>query len=225
MGGEPHRGLTLLLSPRPPPSHCPPLDFTEQWDKCFLPLLELNCDQLVEYVITYFFNSEFLKNADTAQKEKMRVFVSRIASSYNSKNHYHCIRHACHVFTSASVLFSYLKERSIFSEIEELAFLFAAFIHDVDHLGVPNAKLCSDLHPYAIRYSDRSVAEMRSLELAFELLQLSECNFLSHIDNSLFKEFRKIVITLVLSTDIADPKQRESSKALVENVGFFRKDG
>ena len=47
--------------------------------------------------------------------------------------------------------------------------IFAAFIHDVDHLGVPNAVLVKERHEKAIKYQNISVAEQNSVDIAFEI--------------------------------------------------------
>ena len=48
-----------------------------------------------------------------------------------------------------------------------LAMLFFAIVHDDEHMGVPNRQLLQESHELAILYNDQSVAEQRSLAVAF----------------------------------------------------------
>ena len=48
-----------------------------------------------------------------------------------------------------------------------LAMLFFAIVHYVEHMGVPNRQLLQESHEPAILYNDQSVAEQRSLAVAF----------------------------------------------------------
>lgn len=49
----------------------------------------------------------------------------------------------------------------------QFAFLFLAFVHDVDHSGVNNVQFVRELNNLAILYKDQSILEQRSLAVAF----------------------------------------------------------
>lgn len=87
------------------------------------------------------------------------------------------------------------------------ALVFAALIHDVDHNGVPNAQLIKERAHVAGAYKNRSVAEQNSIELAWNLLmepcykELRESIFLHRSE---LTDFRSLLVTAVMATDIAD---------------------
>ena len=53
--------------------------------------------------------------------------------------------------------------------LTQLACAVTALIHDVDHVGVPNAQLIKENDPLVEHYGARSVAEQNSLEMAWGL--------------------------------------------------------
>lgn len=97
-----------------------------------------------------------------------------------------------------------------------LALAFAALIHDVEHQGIPNRQLSQEKDRLAVLYNDQSIAENWSLYVAFsELLQddftaLRSAMFLTE---DVYLRFRKHVINLVLSTDIASPERTQIGKS------------
>lgn len=101
------------------------------------------------------------------------------------------------------------------------ALLFAALIHDVEHQGLPNRQLSSEDDRLAVLYNDQSIAENWSLYVGFsEFLQDPYRNFRHAVfptgegvplDD--YRRFRRIVIDLVLSTDIASPERTQINKS------------
>jgi len=109
---------------------------------------------------------------------KLRDYVRNIAAAYH-KNPFHNFEHASHVTMSAAKLLSRIvvaadgvERRSSLSghhhhhhwEIQldpltQLACVFSALIHDVDHQGVPNSQLVKENAYIASVYKNRSVAE------------------------------------------------------------------
>lgn len=55
----------------------------------------------------------------------------------------------------------------------------------------------------AIMYNDESVLEHHHLAVAFKLMQESDCNILAPLSRKQCQNFRKIVIDMVLSTDMS----------------------
>ncbi|KAI2496102.1 3'-5'-cyclic-nucleotide phosphodiesterase [Fragilaria crotonensis] len=97
-----------------------------------------------------------------------------------------------------------------------LAMLFSALVHDVEHRGVPNRQLVQESHELAILYNDQSVAEQRSLAVAFSELMKDEYQGLRGVmfeNNSEYHRFRKAVINSVLATDIASPERTQLVKS------------
>ena len=122
--------------------------------------------------------------------------------------------------------------------------IFASAVHDVDHPGVtnqflintstylsssPNISLfffflCLLESDLAIMYNDESVLENHHLAVAFKLLQADERNIFSHLTAKQIKTLRKMVIDMVLATDmskhmqlLADLKTMVESKKVTGN--------
>jgi hypothetical protein len=95
--------------------------------------------------------------------------------------------------------------------LETLACLFAAVVHDLEHLGKNNAFLVKSQHPRAVRYNDAHVNEHHHLAAAFEVLLRPDCNFLGALPPPVFAAFRQLVVALVTATDMAVDKSIVSS--------------
>ncbi|GFH16390.1 phosphodiesterase [Haematococcus lacustris] len=75
-------------------------------------------------------------------------------------------------------------------------------VHDLEHVGLTNDFLNNSDHDLAIRYNDRSPMENHHLAACFSLLQQPHLNFLSHFAKDVRGKLRKMVIELVLATDM-----------------------
>lgn len=81
---------------------------------------------------------------------------------------------------------------------------------------MPNRQLASEDDPLAILYNDQSIAENRSLFLGFsELLepQYKELRDAMFPSRDEYQRFRKAVLNLVLTTDIASPERTQIGKS------------
>lgn len=90
------------------------------------------------------------------------------------------------------------------------AVVFAALVHDVGHMGVPNSVLVDEEDELAILHNDVSVAEQNSLQVAFSMLQREEFAALKRCicpNPEERKFFRKKVISMVMVTDISDQER------------------
>jgi len=89
-------------------------------------------------------------------------------------------------------------------------------IHDADHQGVPNAQLVKEHAPVAQQYGNRSVAELNSLVLCWNLLMSDKFtnfrNLLCATDEEP-NRFRDLVINSVLATDIVDKELKGKRNA------------
>jgi len=85
--------------------------------------------------------------------------------------------------------------------------LFATLIHDVDHMGVPNARLVQEAPALAKAYESRSVAEQNSVDMAWTLLlceDYREFRRCIYTNQEEFLRFRQLTVNAVMATDIAD---------------------
>jgi len=89
------------------------------------------------------------------------------------------------------------------SPLQCLAGLVAAAIHDFAHPGTTNAHEIGASSELAIRYHDEAVLESHHLASAFSALLQPAHNFLAEWDTKAYKEWRKLVIQLVMATDLS----------------------
>lgn len=135
-------------------------------------------------------------------------FIRMMSQEYHN-NVYHNFLHACHVTLNCCYFLSKLSYPDHFSSVEKLALLFSAIIHDAGHLGVSNHALINKNHEFAKKYHDQSVAEMHSLTLGLDALQHGDHSLIQHFNTDEKRLFRKLMIELVLGTDIADPYKKK----------------
>ena len=96
--------------------------------------------------------------------------------------------------------------------LAQFAVVFSALIHDVEHQGVSNPQLAKENPEFAKKYQNKSIAEQNSVEVAWCLL---EDDTFSDLRASIFpneyerERFRKMVINIVIATDIFDPNLRD----------------
>jgi hypothetical protein len=85
--------------------------------------------------------------------------------------------------------------------LTQLAVVFSALIHDVDHRGVSNPTLIQEDPTLAQRYHYKSIAEQNSVDLAWnifmrpEFTDLRDCLFATRED---FQRFRQLVVNSVM---------------------------
>ncbi|CAF2577695.1 unnamed protein product [Rotaria sp. Silwood2] len=137
---------------------------------------------------------------------------------YHNKAHGADVCQSMHVLLNASAL------DGVFTELEIMSAIFASAVHDVDHPGVTNQFLINTKNDLALMYNDESVLENHHLAVAFKLLQADERNIFSHLTAKQIKTLRKMVIDMVLATDmskhmqlLADLKTMVESKKVTGN--------
>ena len=89
------------------------------------------------------------------------------------------------------------------SELEKFALVFAAMIHDFDHPGVNNRFLINSRANKALLYNDIAVLENHHVAAIFIHLEDNKNNFLSNLTTKDFLFFRKLVVEVVLATDLS----------------------
>ncbi|XP_062701650.1 cAMP-specific 3',5'-cyclic phosphodiesterase isoform X6 [Aedes albopictus] len=131
------------------------------------------------------------------------AFMTTLEDHYVKDNPFHNSLHAADVAQSTHVLLNTPALENVFTPLETCAALFAACIHDVDHPGLTNQFLINSSSELAIMYNDESVLENHHLAVAFKLLQNEDCDILRNIQKKQRQTFRKMVIDMVLSTDMS----------------------
>ncbi|XP_049576822.1 3',5'-cyclic-AMP phosphodiesterase 4C isoform X2 [Syngnathus scovelli] len=151
---------------------------------------------------TIFQERELLKNfripADT-----FVTYVMTLEDHYHGNVAYHNSLHAADVTQSTHVLLSTPALDAVFTDLEILAALFAAAIHDVDHPGVSNQFLINTNSELALMYNDESVLENHHLAVGFKLLHQDNCDIFQNLTKRQRQSLRKLVIDIVLATDMS----------------------
>lgn len=97
-----------------------------------------------------------------------------------------------------------LMEQAKLSEHDLCTLIIGGAIHDFEHPGWNNAFLTETQHPWALNYNDVSVCENHHVAAAFKMIQEKpECNIFEHMSSSEFKDVRKKMTKIVISTDMA----------------------
>lgn len=105
----------------------------------------------------------------------MQEKVQEIESRYRA-NSYHNAMHAADVTQSAMVMIATDNLADGLTDLELLCIILSCCIHDVGHYGVNNDFLVKTQHEWALVYNDTSVNENMHVRVAFEVLQMPECN-------------------------------------------------
>jgi class 3 adenylate cyclase len=180
---------------------------------------------LPEYDATAINNQKNSQNIDLGEAvtEQIRLYVTCIARMYRN-NAFHNFEHASHVTMSVTKLLSRIVAPKDIEDdkhdklhdhtygitsdpLTQFACAFSALIHDVDHMGVPNAQLVKENHPITATYNSRSVAEQYSLTVSWNLLmedQFKDFRRCLYTTDAELMRFRHLVVNGVMATDIAD---------------------
>ncbi|KAM6996653.1 3',5'-cyclic-AMP phosphodiesterase 4C-like [Passerculus sandwichensis] len=130
-------------------------------------------------------------------------YARALEQHYHPDVAYHNSLHAADVLQSTHVLLATPALDDVFTDLEVLAALFAAAIHDVDHPGVSNQFLINTNSELALLYNDESVLENHHLAVGFKLLQEQDCDIFQNLSRRQRQALRQMVIDMVLATDMS----------------------
>jgi hypothetical protein len=114
-----------------------------------------------------------------------------------------------------------------FDPVTQLACVFSALIHDVDHQGVLNAQLVAEKIDIAAFYGGRSIAEQNSVDVAWALLMVDDYVDLRaaiYGGEGEKVRFRQLVVNSVMATGIMDKDLKKRPEWSLEQ-GFYRTFG
>ncbi|XP_016406636.1 cAMP-specific 3',5'-cyclic phosphodiesterase 4B-like [Sinocyclocheilus rhinocerous] len=144
------------------------------------------------------------------------TYMMTLEDHYHQDVAYHNSLHAADVAQSTHILLSTPALDAVFTDLEILAAIFAAAIHDVDHPGVSNQFLINTNSELALMYNDESVLENHHLAVGFKLLQEDNCDIFQNLTKKQRQSLRKMVIDMVLATDMS-----KHMSLLADLVGFI----
>ncbi|CAM4587379.1 unnamed protein product [Leuciscus chuanchicus] len=177
----------------------------DKWSFDVFALNESSGDHSLKFIFY-----ELLTRYDLISRFKIPVsalvsFVEALEVGYSKhKNPYHNLIHAADV--TQTVHYLLLKTGMVhwMTELEILAMLFAAAVHDYEHTGTTNNFHIQTRSDTAILYNDRSVLESHHVSAAYRLLQDDdEMNILYNLSKDDWRELRALVVEMVLATDMS----------------------
>ena len=130
-------------------------------------------------------------------------FLTELSVLYIKENTYHNFHHACDVTQTCYRLIMVSRLNTVLTELEIFSMLVAAIAHDVGHLGVNNAFLVKTRHNLAMIHNDKSPLENMHCSLLYEILKKPDMDIFSGLDDAQWRESRKIILSLILGTDMA----------------------
>ncbi|XP_046847918.1 cAMP-specific 3',5'-cyclic phosphodiesterase 4C-like isoform X2 [Xenia sp. Carnegie-2017] len=179
------------------------LDCVHKWDFDVFKLHDITNGRPLAAVTYTILQARDLMRIFKIKPSTFINYITLIEDHYMKHVPFHNSTHSADVVQSAHVLLSAEVFESVFSDLEILATLFAAAVHDVDHPGLSNHFLVATNSPLALLYNDESVLENHHLHVAFELLQQHGCDIFENMSRKERQSLRKNAIEMVLATDNA----------------------
>mmetsp|Transcript_23896 Transcript_23896/g.54438 ORF Transcript_23896/g.54438 Transcript_23896/m.54438 type:complete len:1030 (-) Transcript_23896:59-3148(-) len=134
-----------------------------------------------------------------------RDFMLKIEEGYNDAA-YHNASHAADVVQAMHVLMQWInsKPQQVINGQDIFAGVLAAAAHDYEHPGFSNQFLTRTKHPMALRYNDSMVLENHHISSTFFVLLNMKQDPMQNLTEDQFKQIRRMMIRMVLATDIAN---------------------
>ena len=137
---------------------------------------------------------------------KYENWCRKIAEGYIRTNPYHTDLHAADITHTCLIYLKVGKVNKIskLSKNSKCALFLSCMCHDYKHPGVNNNYLKETRNKIAIKYNDISILESMHIAQTFKLINNpnNEYNIFESLDNNLYKQIRKEMISCVLSTDM-----------------------
>ncbi|KAM3925278.1 3',5'-cyclic-AMP phosphodiesterase 4A isoform 4-T5 [Leptodactylus fuscus] len=179
------------------------LDNLNKWGLNIFRVAEYSNNRPLSCIMYTIFQERELCKTFKIPVDTLITYMMTLEDHYHADVAYHNSLHAADVTQSTHVLLSTPALDAVFTDLEILAALFAAAIHDVDHPGVSNQFLINTNSELALMYNDESVLENHHLAVGFKLLQEENCDIFQNLAKRQRQTMRKMVIDMVLATDMS----------------------
>jgi len=160
--------------------------------------------------------------------DKFETMLKHLEYGYQSnRNSYHNNLHACDVLLTMNYLVVEMKLSKFMSDIEIFASLIAALVHDFDHTGTTNNFHVKSRTALSVLYNDKSVLENHHVSGFFRMMDQYKCDIFAGMKKSEFRQFRSLLIELVLSTDMSlhlDHLKYIKSILTLDNKDLYREN-
>ncbi|XP_047231921.1 cAMP-specific 3',5'-cyclic phosphodiesterase 4B isoform X1 [Girardinichthys multiradiatus] len=179
------------------------LEDLNKWGLNIFTVSEYSNNRPLTCIMYAIFQERDLLKTFKIQADTFVAYMMTLEDHYHADVAYHNSLHAADVAQSTHILLSTPALDAVFTDLEILAAIFAAAIHDVDHPGVSNQFLINTNSELALMYNDESVLENHHLAVGFKLLQEDNCNIFQNLTKKQRQSLRKMVIDMVLATDMS----------------------
>ncbi|XP_051259224.1 dual specificity calcium/calmodulin-dependent 3',5'-cyclic nucleotide phosphodiesterase 1A-like isoform X2 [Dicentrarchus labrax] len=187
-----------------PPTALTALKEVDQWSFDVFSFHEATGDHALKFLVYDLLTRYDLINRFRIPVQALVQFVDALENGYSKhKNPYHNLIHAADVTQTAHFLMLHTGLMHWLSELEILAMVFAAAIHDFEHTGTTNNFHIHTRSEVAILYNDRSVLENHHVSAAYRLMAEEDMNILVNLNKDDWRELRALVIEMVMSTDMS----------------------
>ncbi|XP_045513180.1 calcium/calmodulin-dependent 3',5'-cyclic nucleotide phosphodiesterase 1 isoform X2 [Pieris brassicae] len=176
----------------------------DEWSFDVFALHDASAGYPVKYLGYELLNRYGMIHKFKVQPPTLENFLSRIEEGYcKFHNPYHNNLHAADVAQTVHYMLCQTGLMNWLSDLEIFATLVAAIVHDFEHTGTTNNFHVMSGSDTALLYNDRAVLENHHISAAFRLLKEEENNILLNLSRDEFREFRTLVIDMVLATDMS----------------------
>lgn len=187
-----------------PPAVIMTLKDVDKWTFDVFALHEASNEHALKFMVYELLTRYDLINRFRIPVSSLVAFVEALEVGYSKhRNPYHNLIHAADVTQTAHYLMLHTGIMHWLTELEILAMVFAAAIHDFEHTGTTNNFHIQTRSEVAILYNDRSVLENHHVSAAYRLMQEDEMNILVNLTKDDWRELRSLVIEMVMSTDMS----------------------
>ncbi|XP_064598070.1 dual specificity calcium/calmodulin-dependent 3',5'-cyclic nucleotide phosphodiesterase 1A-like [Liolophura sinensis] len=156
-----------------------------------------------------FVGYELLQKYDLITKFKINTttldsFLMHLEQGYSKyQNPYHNLLHGADVAQTVHCVLTQSKMGQWLTDLEVFATLIAALIHDFEHTGTTNNFHIMTGSELALLYNDKAVLENHHISSCFKMFKEEEYNILANLSREEYREFRSLVIDMVLATDMS----------------------
>nr|KAF6496937.1 phosphodiesterase 1A [Rousettus aegyptiacus] len=176
----------------------------DKWSFDVFALNKASGEHSLKFMIYELFTRYDLINRFKIPVSCLIAFAEALEVGYSKyKNPYHNLIHAADVTQTVHYIMLHTGIMHWLTELEILAMVFAAAIHDYEHTGTTNNFHIQTRSDVAILYNDRSVLENHHVSAAYRLMQEEEMNVLVNLSKDDWRDLRNLVIEMVLSTDMS----------------------
>ena len=150
--------------------------------------------------------------------EKLTRFIAKVGDTYNDVP-YHNYNHAVSVLHGVYVFLVVANLKKRLTPVEILALFVGALCHDLGHDGFTNGFHIATMSDLAATYNDLHVQENLHASLCNKTLCAEETKFVDLVKDD-FMKLRKLIVQLIISTDMAEHMNLTTSLGQVDQVNW-----